>query len=468
MEEQVEEKKKKKLKSLKKVTDIDSSFDVFEDRLNYLLKRLQLKAVDEALYQKNAQSKLGTRVFKSAEEKKFWHLLQINFFRGKAVRAALNSLQDEFKNRGEKTKKIIETIPLTESIQNALKIVQKNSKNAFSFKAQEFNDTQDILDEKARLLEAQLAIDIKGGLKDDKTAIKMKGIASLRAETTQSNIVAIEAIEEILEILEELEGAAGLMALAASYYKRHSKSILTVGILLVGITLIIFAALIYKKLYPLFSKSITHVTQSKKGSGTLQKAEEEVEDKITERRELTPDELFKASLLKKERFIPNCNNSYVVSVGDNLADTISVKEAKIFLLSRKIPVEGKNSVQIIKVKNESELEIAIKNGALNSPYCVRGKLFLTGTLGYDLGRFPVYLPHGFDPSTQNAQIMIKEQLDFTKRKMRRSMIFLMPKLFFGEEENETIKSEEYRKAVKEYLKNYRQAMMEAEGKKKGS
>lgn len=468
-----EEKQRKKSKALERVVDIDSSFDVLEELLNDLLKMLGLTTINKAEYQKLARAKLETRTYKSQDDKKFWELRQNFFFRGAATQSAINSIKKEFSQKEDKLKKVAETAPLLESITKNLRTLQKHSKNAASNKDRELNRTQEILDEKERMLQAQLATGVKAGLKDDETAKKMKELGGIRNEAIESNRLSIEAAEALIDTLEELEGAAGLVALAMSYYRRYSSIAQTGGGIIGGIMLLIIIALVYKKVLPMFSRPVATKQTQLKSSGPMEtrpgaKGEKsDIRPGIHKQKELTPDEKFKMVLLKKDRFIPNCSNNFVVLVGNNLTDSIAEKEAKHFLKSINYKIEGAGAVEIIKLRDEAELIAALRNGAINSPYCIKNKLFLPKKINYDFARFPVYLPEGVEPQTQDALFIIKEQLSFAKKKLRRLHTFLLPKLYFAEKkekENGGDKKEAYRMAVKEYLDQYKKALLAAEGK----
>ncbi len=470
-----EEKPKRKKKSpyVEKVVDIDSSFDVLETLLNDLLKMMGIVVIDKATYQKTAQSKIDTKLFKSEDEKRLWQIRQINHFRGNAVQGAIRSLKNEFKIKEEKTKKIDTAVLLMETINKNLSVLPKNAKNATSSRDRELNETQEILDEKERILSAQLASGVKADLKDDKTPKRMKEISIIREGAIHSNIQAITALEEIIEALEELEGASGLEALAKSYYRRYSHLVKPVGMAFGAMFALIIVALIYKTISPYLTpppKKEAKLKEKPKEPKPEKKQELVEEGKKPEKpkkRQLTPDEQFKELLLNK-KFVPSCTNSYVILVGRNLSNKLARRDAIQFLKKKNIATEGKNAVQVIQVRDEVELAAALLNGALNSPYCVEGKLFHPIEFGYDLGRFPVYLSSKVDPKSLDAQFLIKEQLTFAKRKMRRTRAYYLPKLYLekkkkGEEESNQVE-EEYRKAVKEYLLNYRRAKLVAKEK----
>lgn len=494
MEEQpkteAKEKKKKKSASVERAKDIESSFNVLEECLNKLLKMSGLPIIDKAAYQKATQSKTEKKAFKSKEEKTFWGHRQINHFRGDALKNAVSALGEEFTKRKEKAGKIASLLPPMDSIQANLQSTQKNLKNAISCRDRELSETEEILAEKERKLQAQAALGAKGDLKDDETAKKMKALSQVRDEAIHLNIMAIEAVEEAVETFGELKGMSGMVPMLLSYYKEYA-FVLWIGgaVILGGGLLFVSASLIHEKISSTTSRA-KEISPAKKEPTEGISAEAPKEQIIVEEetqplpaapipdtaseKELTPDESFNKILLKESPFIPTCENSYVVLADESLEQATFEKDVKHYLLSKKFPVEGDKAIQVIKARDENEMLMAFENGAVNSPYCVNGKLFLPKDIGYDLGRFPVFLAADIEPRSYDARLLIKEQIEAAKEKMGKNHVFLFPKLYVektveakageNKENQENQKDKEYNEAVNEYWDRYLRIKSAAEGK----
>lgn len=486
MEDQTKTKprEKKKSASVEKVKDIESSFNVLEDCLNKFLKLVGIPLIDKAAYQKIAQSKIEKKAFKSKEEKTFWEYRQINHFRGDALRNVVALLGEEFTKRKEKAGKIAGILPLLDSIQSNVQSIQRDLKNAISCRDRELNETQEILAEKERILQSQMALGVKGGLKDDETAKKMKALSQARDEAIHSNILAIEAVEEATETFGEMKGVSGIVPLVLSYYKEYAFVLWMGGAALIGgFLLFVSASLIYEKIYSSHSRSKERDQAKKeftKGiDADASKKQIAVEEEsrpiqavpipdIAREKELTaPEEAFNKILLKETPFIPTCENSYVVLADETLEKNIFEKDVKHYLSSKNFPVEGDKAIQVIKAKDENEMMMALENGAVNSPYCVNGKLFLPKDIGYDLGRFPVFLTADMDPLSDDAHLIVKEQIEGAKEKMGKRHVFLLPKLYVEKpvetKAGEPQEHQKYSDAVKEYWDRYLRIRSAAEG-----
>ncbi|MBI5186946.1 MAG: hypothetical protein HZA01_14645 [Nitrospinae bacterium] len=487
------EKKKKKSTSVERAKDIESSFNVLEECLNKLRKISGLPTIDKADYKKTAQSKTEKKAFKSKEEKTFWEHRQINHFRGDALRNAVATLGEEFTKRKEKAGKIAALLPLIDSIQANIQSIQKDLKNSISCRDRELSEAQEILAEKERKLQAQMALGVKGDLKDDETAKKMKALSHVRDEAIHSNILAIEAVEEAMETLGELKAMSGMAPMLLSYYKEYAFVLWMGGaVILGGSLLFVSASLVYEKisLAPSRSKKISPAKKEPaEGMGAEAPTKQIVVEEespslpvmpipdVAREKELTPDESFNKILLKESPFIPTCENSYVVLADESLEQATFEKDVKHYLASKKFPVEGDRAIQVIKVRDDNEMIMAFENGAVNSPYCVNGKLFLPRDIGYDLGRFPVLLAAGMDPMSDNARLLIKEQIEAAKEKMGKNLVILLPKLYLGktveakagenqenQENQKNQEDQEYNEAVNEYWDRYLRIKSAAEGK----
>lgn len=486
---EAKEKKKKKSTSVERAKDIESSFSVLEECLNKLLKISGLPTIDKADYKKTAQSKTEKKAFKSKEEKTFWEHRQINHFRGDALGNAVAALGEEFTKRKKKAGKIAALLPLIDSIQANIQSIQKDLKNSISCRDRELSEAQEILAEKERKLQAQMALGVKGDLKGDETAKKMKALSHVRDEAIHSNILAIEAVEEAMETLGELKAMSGMVPMLLSYYKEYAFVLWMGGaVLLGGALLFVSASLIHEKVFstPSRTKEISPAKREPtEGMGAeAQKKQIIVEEEgaslpvmpipdAAREKELTPDESFNKILLKESPFIPTCGNSYVVLADESLEQSTFEKDVKHYLVSKKFPVEGDRAIQIIKARDENEMIMAFENGAVNSPYCVNGKLFLPKDIGYDLGRFPVLLAADMDPLSYDAQLLIKEQIEAAKEKMGKNLVVLLPKLYLGKaveakdgenQEHKEQEHQEYNEAVNEYWDRYLRIKSAAEGK----
>lgn len=195
--------------------------------------------------------------------------------------------------------------------------------------------------------------------------------------------------------------------------------------------------------------------------------EDQLLPEAVKEQEMNADAAFEKKLMEqKVPFVPDCGNNYIVLIEKNMEGNLDVvyKEAANFLISKNFPIKEKR-IEIINVRNIEELAMAFKNGSINSPYCIEGKLFDPETIGYDLIEFPVFLPDGVDPQGYDTQFIIKEQLESAKEKMGKSYIYLRPKLYKAASvKTETGNDEDFNAAVEKYWKYYLQAKRTAEGK----
>jgi hypothetical protein len=195
--------------------------------------------------------------------------------------------------------------------------------------------------------------------------------------------------------------------------------------------------------------------------------EDQLLPEAVKEQEMNADAAFEKKLMEqKAPFVPDCGNNYIVLIEKNMEGNLDVvdKEATNFLISKNFPMKEKR-IEIINVRNIEELAMALKNGSINSPYCINGKLFAPETIGYDLIEFPVFLPDGVDPQGYDTQFIIKEQLESAKEKMGKSYIHLRPKLYKAASvKTETGNGEDFNAAVEKYWKYYLQAKRTAEGK----
>ena len=486
-----EKKKNKKSAMIEKVKDIDSSFLVLEECLNGLSQMAGLSKIDKASYQKAVRSKIESKTFKSTEEKTIWEHRQMNHFQGEALRNCLVALMAEFSKREERVRKVEGGALLFESIQNKFQVIQKNLKSSIGLREKELIETQEILEQKERLLAAQKALDIKSGLKDDETARKMKILSGMREEAIHTNISSIQAMEEIMGSMGELERMSGLSSLIHAYYSSYKRSaaifLLVLGLFSAGIGFYYYSSR-QKPSSPSLEK-IQQETKETQGA-PLERKEEEVEKKplppmpegepeadlmkeeplpqeAAKERELSADEAFEKKLMEQTvPFVPNCENNYVVLVEGSLGGGLDLveRDARYFLMSQKFPVKERH-IEIIKTRDAQEMAMALKNGAINSPYCIDGKIYLPQSIGFDLIEFPVLLPYGVDPKAYEAQFIIKEQLEFAKEKMGKSYLYLRPRIFPAGSAKAGEGSEaDYNAAVEEYWKHYRRIKWKAEGK----